>query len=169
MSNIPYKLHPLIHAAEMVQDRLAERLAVIGIKPRQARILNVLNRMGTASQAELAREFAVTRASMSTMTARLTAAGFVVLEINSAEPHRSKLRLTAKGAKLIAPINEAWREVDRLMEATIGAEQADELAHLAGTLRTRLGGTVAGARTGYRYYGENAEPETESRPNKKAQ
>lgn len=57
MNNKPYKLQPLIHAATLVEERLSAELAPFGIKPRQARVLNVLHLMGSASQVELAREF----------------------------------------------------------------------------------------------------------------
>lgn len=152
MSNKPYKLHPLIHAANLIDERLEVELAPLGIRPRQARVLNVLNLMGSASQAELAYEFEVTAASMSTMTSRLIAGGYVKRTVDGDASHLVKLRLTAKGAALIEPINEAWCAVDKAMDEAIGARGAHELAQWCADLRTSLGGRVAGAGTGYRYY-----------------
>ena len=62
------KLHYLLHAATLVEEKLRHRLSEIGISPRQARVIDALARMGAVSQIALAREFAVTPASMSTMT-----------------------------------------------------------------------------------------------------
>lgn len=152
MTNRPYKLHPLVHAASLVEERLGVELAPIGIKPRQARVLNVLHLMGSASQGELAREFEVSAASMSTMTSRLIAGGFIKRTVDDTESSRIQLRLTAKAAALIGPINEAWCKVDRVMEDAIGQENAHQLAKLSAELRNALGGRVAGAGTGYRYY-----------------
>lgn len=152
MTNKPYKLHPLIHAASLVEERLGVELAPFGIKPRQARVLNVLHLMGSASQAELAYEFEVSAASMSTMTSRLIAGGFVKRTVDDDELPRIRLKLTTKGAALIDRINEAWCEIDRIMETAIGKENAHNLASYSADLRNSLGGRVAGAGTGYRYY-----------------
>lgn len=152
MTNGPYKLHPLIHAANLVEERLGVVLAPFGIKPRQARVLNVLHLMGSASQGELAREFEVTAASMSTMTSRLVAGGFVRRTVDNSETQRVQLMLTAKGTELIGPINKAWCEVDRVMEDAVGNDNAHNLARLSAELRTALGGRVAGAGTDYLYY-----------------
>lgn len=148
----PYKLHPVLHAADLLEESLRERLAPLGVKPRQARILNVLNLMGSASQADLAREFNISAASVSTMTARLISSGFVSRRVDSEEPRRNELSLTGKGKALIEGINNAWMEVDTMMDQLIGAEDAHRLAELASRLRTAMGGHVAGADTGYEFY-----------------
>lgn len=153
MRNKPFKLHPLIHSATLIEDLLRVELKPIGIGPRKARVMNVLYLMGSASQGELAREFGITRASMSTMTSRLIAGGFITRKVDEDGQRRVKLKLTAKGTALIEQINETWRKVDRIMEESIGKEKAHQLATLSGKLRNALGGWVAGADTGYMYYG----------------
>lgn len=153
MTNRPYKLQPLIHAARLVEDRLREELAPIGIGPRKARVMNVLHLMGSASQVELARDFEVSAASMSTMTSRLIAGGFIARTVDEDGPRRIRLELTPKGEALIGPINEAWRRVDAMIEEAIGEDNAHILATWSGELRNAFGGRVAGAGTGYRYYG----------------
>ena len=54
------KLHYLLHAATLVEEKLRHRLSEIGISPRQARVIDALARMGAVSQIILAREFAIT-------------------------------------------------------------------------------------------------------------
>ena len=164
MPNRLYKLQPLIHAARLLEDRLREELAPIGIGPRKARVMNVLHLMGSASQAELVREFDISAASMSTMTSRLIAGGFVQRTIDDDASGRVQLSLTEMGAGLIDQIHEAWLRVDRVMEEAIGEGKAHELATLSGELRNAMGGEVAGAKAGYQYYGgkttdEPAEPQ----------
>lgn len=157
MNNKPYKLQPLIHAATLVEERLSAELAPFGIKPRQARVLNVLHLMGSASQVELAREFDISAASMSTMATRLVAGGFIKRIVREEKGSSVQLTLTEKGRGLIGRINAAWRAVDQVMEEAIGEEKAHKLAQWSGELRDRLGGRVAGAGTGYKFYGGEEE------------
>ena len=161
MTNRPYKLQPLIHVARLLEDRLRAELAPIGIGPRKARVMNVLHLMGSASQAELVREFDISGASMSTMTSRLEAGGFITRTIDGKGPHRIQLKLTKKGTALIGEIHEAWRKVDQVIDDAIGADAAHNLAGQAGELRNALGGQVAGAGAGYRYYGGPVSDEQE--------
>ncbi len=154
MTNRPYKLQPLIHVARLLEDQLRAELAPIGIGPRKARVLNILHLMGSASQAELVREFDISAASMSTMTSRLEAGGFVTRTIEGKGTHRIQLKLTKKGTDLIGEIHAAWDRVDQVIDDAIGADTAHDLATRAGELRNALGGQVAGAGVGYKYYGE---------------
>lgn len=51
-----HRFHFLLHAAALLEDALRRRLAALHVRPRQARILDALARMGEASQSELARD-----------------------------------------------------------------------------------------------------------------
>lgn len=144
MATDGFKLHLLLHSANLVEDELRRRLALIGVRPRQARILDALSRMEPASQIGVARAFNLTPASMSTMTTRLIEAGFITREIDPSETRSNLLRLTDRGRSKLSDIHEAWREVDRLIADKIGTEQAAALANLTRDLRDRLGGRVPG-------------------------
>ncbi|WP_375596267.1 MarR family transcriptional regulator [Algihabitans albus] len=132
--------HVLLHSGHLVEERLRQRLKPLGIQPRQARILNVLNVLGQASQADLARRFNVTAASMSTMTCRLIKAGFIAREPGPAELRTNSLTLTDSGRDMLDAIHEAWDDVDRVIEEAIGPEQAKALGELTLALRDALGG-----------------------------
>ncbi|ERP96673.1 hypothetical protein Q669_27845 [Labrenzia sp. C1B10] len=106
--------------------------------------MDALHRMGAASQVDLAREFNVSPASMSTMTARLIEGGFISRETNPDEMRSNVLRLTEYGEALLEDIREAWVEVDRIIESAIGPKRADELANLTLALRDALGGRPPG-------------------------
>lgn len=152
MTNKRYKLQPLIHAATLVEEQLTNKLAPLGIGPRQARVLNALHLLGSASQVELSREFGVAAASMSTMTTRLISGGLIKRKVDADEPRRNQLSLTPKGEALIDPINNSWREIDELIEQSIGESKAHDLAVWSSELRNALGGRVPAANTGYKYY-----------------
>ncbi|WDQ99319.1 MarR family transcriptional regulator [Devosia sp. J2-20] len=96
MQSDSLRLHYLLHSADLIEDRLHHQLAPLGIKPRQARILDALARMSRASQVELARAFDVSPASMSTMTARLVAAGFITREVDRHDIRSNTLRLSKR-------------------------------------------------------------------------
>lgn len=142
----PFALHFLLHSANLLEGRLRRRLDEIGIGPRQARVIDALHRMGTASQSDLAREFAVTPAAMSTMTVRLVEAGHIRRDPHPDEARSNVLSLTDRGRNLVAEIYEAWTDMDRLIAARLGPEKAEALAKLTRELRDALGGRVPGAR-----------------------
>lgn len=137
-------LHPLLHSADLVEEYLRRRLDRIGVRPRQARVLDALSRMEPASQVSLAREFAVTPASMSTMTRRLIEGGFITREVDPEEARSNLLRLSDRGRGLLSEIHIAWREVDAMIIDLIGLENARELARHTLKLRDELGGHVPG-------------------------
>ncbi len=145
MKSEEFSMHFLLHAADLLEDHLRRRLSRADIQPRQARVLDALDRMGSASQAALAREFDVTPASMSTMTARLMERALVSREAHPEEARSNVLRLTDRGRDLLAEIHEAWRDMDRLIEVRIGATKAAALADLTRELRDSLGGRVPGS------------------------
>lgn len=144
MATDRFQLHLLLHSADLVEDELRRRLALIEVRPRQARILDALSRMEPASQIGIAREFTMTPASMSTMTARLIDAGFISREIDPTETRSNLLRLTDRGRSKLSDIHKAWREVDAVIADKIGGENAAILAKLTRDLRDSLGGHVPG-------------------------
>tara|TARA_R110002126_G_scaffold286859_1_gene439044 strand:+ start:3424 stop:3915 length:492 start_codon:yes stop_codon:yes gene_type:complete len=147
MTTDSFSLHYLLHAAALVEESLRERLAEIGLRPRQARIIQALSRMEPTSQVSLAREFSITSASMSTMTVRLIEAGVISREPHPDEARSNVLRLTERGRGLLSHIHVAWRDIDALIAERLGPENAETLARLAHDLRDRLGGHVPGARS----------------------
>ena len=138
-----HDFHGLLHSANLIEAELRRRLAPFGIQPRQARVLEAMGRMGPVSQAELAAAFGVTSASMSTMTDRLLAAGYITRAVDPASRRQNVLELTDRGRTLLDGIIQAWTAVDASIQLALGAEAALFLA-LARRLRDRLGGTVPG-------------------------
>ncbi len=103
-----------------------------------------MERTGPVSQAYLASAFGVTSASMSTMTDRLLAAGYITRAIDPASRRQNVLELTDNGRTLLAGIGGAWSKVDDSIRAVLGRESAT-FFDLARRLRQGLGGTVPGS------------------------
>jgi len=140
MTTQKFGMHLLLHSAALVEERLRQRLADLGVPPRQARMLGALDRIGPTSQADLARAFDIKPASMSTMTVRLIEAGLISREVHPSEVRSNILTLTTRGKGLLAEIHAAWRDIDDLIADVIGAEGAAQLSALTGELRDGLGG-----------------------------
>ena len=134
----------MLHSADLLDETLRHRLGRLGLRPRQARVIDALARMEPASQVALAREFGVTPAAMSTMTARLIEGGYVTREVDPKEARAHLLRLTERGRGLLDEIHKAWRDVDGLIEEKLGPDGAATLSELARDLRDALGGRVPG-------------------------
>lgn len=142
-----YKFHSLLHAADLVEDRLRVQLAPLGIRPRQARILNALRRMGTASQVNLASEFNVTAGSMSTMIARLIAMDLITRTKDPSELRTDVLQLTPQGRSVLTKVHTVWRQMNTVLEDALGQEKADLLGALTSELKFALGGSIPGQKS----------------------
>ncbi|MDF1873844.1 MarR family transcriptional regulator [Vannielia sp.] len=144
--------HGLLHSADLVEAELRRRLAPLSILPRQARILEAMGRIGPASQSDLASAFRVSSASMSTMTDRLLANGYITRRVDPTSRRRHVLELTEKGQVLLTGIIEAWEAVDETIRQALGPN-AEPFFEMARQLRDSLGGTIPGA--------QPAEPDAE--------
>lgn len=140
-----YSFHCLLHTADLIQDHLHIRLAPLGISSQQARVIKALGFLGPISQIELAREFGITAASMSTMTSRLIALELIAAEKDALNAKRNLLSLTDKSKALLDDIDRAWASTDAVIEESIGQENMQELTELTRQLRDALGGRKPGA------------------------
>jgi len=138
------KFHYLQHSADLIQEHPRPRLLPCNLSPQQARVIKALSVMEPVSQIELAREFGITAASMSTMTTRLIALNYVSAERDPQNAKRNLISLTDDGRVLVSDIARIWAEVDTFMEEKIGSDNMDKLAELTKLLRDALGGRVPG-------------------------
>ena len=139
-----FLLHYTLHSATLVEERLRQRMDALGIRHKQARVIDAVARMEPTSQAALAREFDVSPASMSTMTVRLIEAGYVSRKIDPGEARSNVLHLTEKGRGLLEDIYQVWRDMGALIVEQLGPEDAQTYARLTRKLRDSLGGHVPG-------------------------
>lgn len=116
----------------------------IGIKPRQARILNALSRMGEVSQNELAEQFDVTSGSMSTMIERLEKVQLIERRKNPDDRRVDLITLSKRGALVLTEIRDVWCEIDELIEEKLGSQKFAQLSELTKELKFAMGGKIAG-------------------------
>lgn len=140
--------HALLHSADLLERRLTERLAPLGVRPRQARVLVAIDVIGPASQTILAREFDLTKGSMSTMIDRLLALGLVQREKSETDRRGDVVTLSPAGARMVLDIRRVWEDIDSMIEEMLGSEKQQLLVELSSELKTALGGKIPGeART----------------------
>lgn len=140
----PAKFHSLLHSTDLLEKRLASLLAPMGIRPRQARVLNTLQRMGPASQVTLAHEFDVTAGSMSTMIERLLSLNLITRHKNPADRRGDVVALTPGGEAMLSDIKRIWSDMDDWIETALGPEKSKLLAALTTELKLALGGRMPG-------------------------
>ena len=140
----PHKFHSLLHAADLLYDYLRTQLAPLEVSPQQARVVMALNRLGEMSQIDLAREFDIAAASMSTMTARLIALDLISSRKDPLNAKRNIVDLTKQGKALVDDIDRAWASVDDHMLEKMGEKDSSQLTALALSLRDALGGRRPG-------------------------
>ncbi|MBS8261078.1 MarR family transcriptional regulator [Roseibium polysiphoniae] len=136
----------LAHCAHLLEERLRVLLKPLGLHTGQARVLHALNRMGKASQRQLADQFNVTPASMSQMTKRLINNGFIEVHSDPDDRRTSILLLTAKGQDLLTRVFAVWDQIDQIVIAEIGADHAEQLFTNSRNLRNALGGRAPGTK-----------------------
>ena len=134
-----FDFRPVIHSAKLVEERLRIRLKTIGLPVAQARVLNTLDILGAASQAELAKAFDLSPSSMSTMTGRLLKAGLVDRRVDPHELRNNIITLTDRGRGLLEAIHEQWRATDDDIAELIGTDKARQIGQLALELRNAFG------------------------------
>ena len=144
----PAKFHSFLHSSDLLERQLSTRLAPLGIRPRQARILNALSKMGEVSQSALADSFGVTPGSVSTMIDRMIKAGLIRRTPSRFDKRVELVSLTKKGAERLEVVRAVWSELDDIIEEKLGAEKAAQLYELTKELKVALGGKVSASREG---------------------
>lgn len=144
MKNTNYHFHYFLHCSHLINERLRTKLDSLNVTAPQARVLDVLSRMGQASQVQLADELELTAASMSTMTSRLLTADLIERRVDQKELRSNILTLSEQGKSLMTQVYQVWTQVDQEIEEAIGSDNAKQLAKITLDLRNAFGGFTPG-------------------------
>jgi len=134
-------LHPILHSATLLEKRVETLLKPTGIRHRQALILDALWRIGPTSQRHLATQFDVSAGSMSSMTERLVALGFITQSTNPENRRSDILQLTPSGRAVLEKVWTIWQEANAVIIAALGDKGSETITYLASDLRDALGGS----------------------------
>ncbi|WP_298815399.1 MarR family winged helix-turn-helix transcriptional regulator [uncultured Roseibium sp.] len=133
-------IHPVLHSATLLEKRIEVLLRPTGIRHRQALILDALAQIGPTSQRHLAKQFDISAGSMSSMTERLVALGFITQNTNPENRRSDILDLTPDGRDVLEKVWIVWQEATFLITSALGDDQAETLTVLSTKLRNALGG-----------------------------
>jgi DNA-binding MarR family transcriptional regulator len=121
-----YALHALVAVLDRAADRiLQERL---GISFNRYLTLLTLQRLGTATQRELATELGVSEPSVSRSVPALTDAGFLTVTSVLGEGNRRRVELTAVGEKLVDEAAEVLEDAFAQVMTAAGVSAQQILA-----------------------------------------
>ncbi len=140
MQPVEHNFHGILHSATLIEEELKQRLAPLGVQPRQARVLVAIKDLAPVSQVSLAQACGITPASMSTMADRLLAAGYISRSQDLETRRRNSIDLTALGYAKLKLISAVWDQLDQDLYQLLGSNDAQALFDLSRKLRARLGG-----------------------------
>jgi len=117
----------LLRAREAAMSYFRPILQSHGITEQQWRALRALDELGEQSASALAAECALLAPSMTRIIKRLSADGLVQVRRSQTDQREIRLRISAKGRRLVARI---WPEIERAYAAIGARMQARHMAAL---------------------------------------
>ena len=113
--------YALRRASAAVMAKLAERLAVLDLRPSEASVLLVIDANPGVTQSEIGRLLDIARANMAPLTARLAARDLIVRQAAGGRSHG--LTLSEAGRRLTRKAQRAVAELETELLAHIPAAQ----------------------------------------------
>jgi DNA-binding MarR family transcriptional regulator len=129
-------------------DRFAERVAALGLTPRDAGAIRVLGRSPGISQRELATRLGTTPSRIVPLLDSLEQRGLVERTRSERDRRNYELALTETGQALLAPLRTIAEAHQRAVLGALSAEEQVQLAALLSKLSAG-GGLLPDAHPGY--------------------
>jgi DNA-binding MarR family transcriptional regulator len=128
MAGHPNDEHPplgflVVRIAEAVDRAFVAALADLGLKPRQLRLLVLVDRASGLNQRELARQLAVDAGNLISVLDWLEAEGLLHRARDESDRRRRLVRLTPKGRRVLADAQRATAGVEARVFAGLPASQ----------------------------------------------
>jgi DNA-binding MarR family transcriptional regulator len=122
----------------LVTDRFAAGIEAIGLKPKHAGLLTVLDQLGSASQQEVAKVMRVAPSLIVVFADHLERLEAIQRVRDPQDRRRQVLTLTGRGRQLLATCAELADEVGREFTGSLTARQRAALDDALGTLAERF-------------------------------
>lgn len=121
----------LVRLGEQIDQGFVDALATLGLKPRDLRLLIVVERAGRLSQRRLAAELGVDPGNLIAALDRLEEAGVLVRERDPADRRQRLVALTPAGTRLLRRAVKAAAAVEDEVLAAISDDERRLLHRLA--------------------------------------
>ena len=129
-------LHLFLHVGHALDAELRERMETLGVQPRQARVLDLIDRVGDgASQADLARRLAISSPSLSVMLARMERDNLVLRAPSDGDARSVIVTLTPAGSESLAFARSVWRELETVLLSRLGPDAVEPARNMLKAVR----------------------------------
>jgi DNA-binding MarR family transcriptional regulator len=113
--------------ARGTRRRIEQAVAPLGLRPRELLALQHLRDRGPAAQQTLVELLAVDATNLVAVLNRLEDAGLIGRRRDRADRRRAIIELSPRGARLLADLDRAFREIDDEVLATMTASERASL------------------------------------------
>jgi DNA-binding MarR family transcriptional regulator len=113
--------------ARGTRRRIEQAVAPLGLRPRELLALQHLRDRGPAAQQTLVELLAVDATNLVAVLNRLEDAGLIGRRRDRADRRRAIIELSPQGARLLADLDRAFREIDDEVLATMTASERASL------------------------------------------
>jgi len=135
------RLQSAAHALNKQADRIL--LDAAGVTAAQAAVLALAAGEGGVTQKEAAAALGLNESALTAMAARLERLELVHRKTDPRDARRRRLVLSEKGREAMMRARPAFQTVNDGIEASLGEEEAHELARMLGVLTGRFAGGEA--------------------------
>jgi DNA-binding MarR family transcriptional regulator len=119
--------------------RWAQRIAPLGIDPRQGLLLRVLGTDGPSTQADLARRIRVPASKVVGLVDELEAAGLAVRRAEQGDRRVRVVHLTDLGTRILGDLSKASAAHEKELTASLSADDRRQLVALLESVADELG------------------------------
>lgn len=120
----------LVRLGEAIDRRFVAAMAKLDLRPRELRVLVLVDRHPRCSQRELSRRLDVDPANLVELLDRLETRGLIARPLASDDRRRRTLQLTPAGTQLLAQATTASQDVERHVLAPLAADQEAALEQI---------------------------------------
>lgn len=140
MSDRIPQFHPILHAANLIAERLREDLADFGGTSTQGRVLDVIDRLENPVPARIGEALGLTASAMSQMVQRLRSAKLIEpSQRKQGRAYSEHLVLSESGVAFLQRTRQAWDEIEQEIIDLIGEEALAAMFHTSFDIVQGLG------------------------------
>lgn len=134
------QLHPILHAAQLISDKLREDLIGSGGTAVQGRVLDVIDRLEKPVPARVGEALGLTAAAMSQMVKRLRKAGLIEPSLRTTgRAYAEPLVLSPSGQAFLQHARKTWEQIERDLIEIVGAQALTTMFHTSFDIVQGLG------------------------------
>ena len=140
MSDRIPQFHPILHAANLISEKLREELADFGGTSTQGRVLDVIDRLENPVPARVGEALGLTASAMSQMVKRLRSAKLIEpSQRKQGRAYSEHLVLSESGVAFLQLTRQAWDKIEQELVDLIGEEALATMFHTSYDIVQGLG------------------------------